>query len=112
MDFKANPEAKGCCPIFSPLLEMATLSPAKKKPNPAPLTGAALIKEVNRRIRAARVLWDAHKNSACRGERQKAIDLYETLTHEERKKVPQVLRLWLRYRSEKYFGEHRTPPGG
>jgi hypothetical protein len=20
--------------------------------------------------------------------------------------------VWLRYRSEKYFGEHRTPPGG
>ena len=40
------------------------------------------------------------------------MDLYETLTPEERKKVPQVLRLWLRYRSEKYFGDHRTPPGG
>ena len=26
--------------------------------------------------------------------------------------VPQVLRVWLRYRSEKYFGDHRTPPGG
>jgi hypothetical protein len=25
--------------------------------------------------------------------------------------VPQVLRVWLRYRSEKYFGNHRTPPG-
>jgi hypothetical protein len=24
--------------------------------------------------------------------------------------VPQELRVWLRYRSEKYFGEDRTPP--
>ncbi|MCX5641588.1 MAG: Precorrin-3B methylase [Planctomycetota bacterium] len=83
------------------------MSPAKKKPGAAPLTGAALVKEVSRRIRAARVLWDAHQNSACRGERQKAMELYETLTPEERKKVPQVLRLWLRYRSEKYFGDHK-----
>ncbi|HAQ68000.1 MAG TPA: Precorrin-3B methylase [Phycisphaerales bacterium] len=83
------------------------MSPAKKKTSAAPLTGAALVKEVSRRIRAARVLWDAHQNSACRGERQKAMELYETLTPEERKKVPQVLRLWLRYRSEKYFGDHR-----
>ena len=30
----------------------------------------------------------------------------------EREKVPQVLRVWLRYRSEKYFGGDRTPPGG
>ena len=71
------------------------------------MTGAARVKEVSRRIRAARVLWDAHQNSACRGERQKAMELYETLTPEERKKVPQVLRLWLRYRSEKYFGDHK-----
>ena len=35
------------------------------------------------------------------------MELYETLTLEERKKVPQVLRLWLRYRSEKYFGDHK-----
>ncbi|NBX33338.1 MAG: Precorrin-3B methylase [Planctomycetes bacterium] len=83
------------------------MSPAKKKTSAAPLTGAALVKEVSRRIRAARVLWDAHQNSACRGERQKAMELYETLTPEERKKVPQVLRLWLRYRSEKYFGDHK-----
>ncbi|NJM57920.1 MAG: Precorrin-3B methylase, partial [Synechococcales cyanobacterium RU_4_20] len=26
-------------------------------------------------------------------------------------KIPQPLRVWLRYRSEKYFGEGRTPPG-
>ena len=75
-----------------------------------PLTGAALIKETCRRIRAARKLWDAHNNRACRGERTKALALYESLSAEERDKVPQVLRVWLRYRSEKYFGEHRTAP--
>jgi hypothetical protein len=37
--------------------------------------------------------------------------LYETLTELERDKVPQELRVWLRYRSEKYFGEGRTKPG-
>ncbi len=86
--------------------------PPKKKPNAKPLSGAALVKEVCRRIRVARSYWDAHNNRACRGERGKAMELYETLTPEERDKVPQVLRVWLRYRSEKYFGEHRTPPGG
>jgi hypothetical protein len=85
--------------------------PAKKKET-KPLLGAALIKEVNRRIRAARSLWDAHRNAACRGEREKAIALYETLTEIEREKVPQELRVWLRYRSEKYFGDERTKPGG
>ena len=30
--------------------------------------------------------------------------LYNTLNAAEREKVPQVLRVWLRYRSEKYFG--------
>ena len=84
--------------------------PAKKKAS-KPLLGAALIKEVNRRIRTARSLWDAHRNAACRGEREKAIALYETLTADEREKVPQELRVWLRYRSEKYFGDHRTKPG-
>jgi hypothetical protein len=86
--------------------------PAKKKPSDKPLVGAALIKEVCRRIRVARSYWDAHNNRACRGEREKAIALYETLTEAEREKVPQVLRVWLRYRSEKYFGDDRTPPGG
>lgn len=81
--------------------------PPKKKPNAKPLTGPALVKEVCRRIRLARSLWDAHRNAACRGEREKAIALYETLTPEEKEKVPQVLRVWLRYRSEKYFGEGR-----
>jgi len=84
--------------------------PAKKKKN-KPLVGNALIKEVNRRIRLARTHWDAHRNKACRRERDSAIELYETLTTEQREKVPQVLRVWLRYRSEKYFGDHRTAPG-
>ncbi len=84
--------------------------PAKKK-NEKPLIGAALIKEVCRRIRAARTQWEAHNNRACRGEREKALALYETLSEVEREKVPQVLRVWLRYRSEKYFGDDRTKPG-
>jgi hypothetical protein len=83
--------------------------PAKKDKN-KPLAGADLIKEVNRRLRAARSLWDDHRNDACRSERTKALALYETLTEAEKEKVPQVLRVWLRYRSEKYFGDHRTPP--
>ena len=85
--------------------------PAKKKPSNHPLTGKALVKEVCRRIRVARSYWDAHNNRACRGEREKAMALYESLTKEQREKVPQTLRVWLRYRSEKYFGEHRTKPG-
>ncbi|MBT8043394.1 MAG: Precorrin-3B methylase [Verrucomicrobiae bacterium] len=84
--------------------------PAKKKKD-KPLVGKALVKEVNRRIRLARSYWDAHNNRACRGEREKAMALYESLTKEERDQVPQVLRVWLRYRSEKYFGEKRTKPG-
>jgi hypothetical protein len=36
--------------------------------------------------------------------------LYESMTEAERVKVPQVLRVWLRYRSEKYFGDDRTAP--
>ena len=71
--------------------------PARKRGHDKPLTGAALIKETCRRIRLARSFWDEHNNRACRGEREK---------------VPQVLRVWLRYRSEKYFGDDRTPPGG
>lgn len=84
--------------------------PAKKKSSDKPLTGTDLIKEVSRRIRAARSLWDAHRNAACRGERTKALALYETLTDAEKDKIPQELRVWLRYRSEKYFGDGRTPP--
>ena len=77
-----------------------------------PPTGAALIKEISRRIRVARSYWDAHNNRACRGEREKALALYETLSAADREKVPQALRVWLRYRSEKYFGVERTLPGG
>lgn len=84
--------------------------PAKKR-NERPLTGDALVKETCRRIRVARSYWDAHNNRACRGEREKALALYESLSDAERDKVPQELRVWLRYRSEKYFGDHRTAPG-
>jgi hypothetical protein len=82
-----------------------------KKADNKPLAGTALIKETCRRIRVARAYWDAHNNRACRGEREKALALYESLSDTDRGKVPQVLRVWLRYRSEKYFGEGRTPPG-
>jgi hypothetical protein len=82
----------------------------RKDRTPKPLTGAALVKETARRIRLARSHWDEHRNAACRGEREKALRLYESLSPAEREKIPQVLRVWLRYRSEKYFGEHRTPP--
>jgi hypothetical protein len=85
---------------------------AAKKRADESLVGAALLKETCRRIRVARSLWDAHNNRACRGEREKALALYERLTATERDKVPQQLRVWLRYRSEKYFGDDRTPPGG
>ncbi|MFT5881804.1 MAG: hypothetical protein ACI9FG_000292 [Crocinitomicaceae bacterium] len=90
--------------------EMIEVMPAKKHKN-KPLVGKTLIKEVNRRIRLARSQWDAHNNKACRRERERAIQLYETLDKDQREKVPQPLRVWLRYRSEKYFGEHRTKPG-
>ncbi len=82
--------------------------PAKKnKKLDDKLTGKGLIKEVNRRIRLARTQWDAHNNAACRRERNRALELYEKLTKEERDKIPQVLRVWLRYRSEKYFGKKK-----
>jgi hypothetical protein len=76
------------------------------------LRGDALMKETCRRIRVARSYWDAHNNSACRLERERALELYAKLTKEQKDAIPQVLRVWLRYRSEKYFGEDRTPPGG
>src|ERR1700719_4207716 len=85
--------------------------PMPKKEASKSFTGAALIKETCRRIRVARSYWDAHNNRACRGEREKALALYESLNKAEREKVPQVLRVWLRYCSEKYFGDDRTPPG-
>lgn len=75
------------------------------------LEGEALIKETNRRIRAAMGLWDAHRNAACRGERDRALILYNQLTKAQKEKIPQQLRIWLRYRSEKYFGAHQTAPG-
>lgn len=73
----------------------------------APLTGTTLVKEVCRLIRLARTQWDAHNNDACRRERGRALRLYLTLTEEQKEQVPQVLRVWLRYRSEKYFGPQR-----
>ncbi|MEO1395560.1 MAG: Precorrin-3B methylase [Cyanobacteria bacterium J06634_5] len=85
------------------------MAKTKKKPD-GPLEGEALIKETCRRIRAAKGLWDAHRNAACRGERDRALVLYNQLTKEQKKKIPQQLRIWLRYRSEKYFGPHQTPP--
>ena len=75
------------------------------------LKGEALLKEVCRRIRVARSYWDAHNNTACRLERERALVLYGTLSKEEKDRIPQVLRVWLRYRSEKYFGEARTAQG-
>ncbi|MCC7042240.1 MAG: Precorrin-3B methylase [Acidobacteria bacterium] len=83
---------------------------AKTPPGDGLLTGTALVKETCRRIRVARSYWDAHNNRACRGERERALALYERLSAAERENVPQELRVWLRYRSEKYFGEERTPP--
>jgi len=84
--------------------------PAKTTKSSKPRTGVALLKETCRRIRVARSLWDAHNNRACRRERAKAIELYDSMSEAERERVPQVLRVWLRYRSEKYFGADRTPP--
>ncbi len=75
------------------------------------MAGFDAVKETCRRIRLARSHWDAHENGACRRERERALELYLGLSEEEKKKIPQVLRVWLRYRSEKYFGEGRTPPG-
>ena len=86
--------------------------PAKKnKVNLDTLTGPKLVKEVNRRIRIAMKLWDAHRNAACRNEREKALALYNRLTEKEKEGVPQQLRVWLRYRSEKYFGKGRAGNG-
>jgi hypothetical protein len=79
--------------------------------NDTPLEGEALIKETCRQIRRARQLWDAHNNGACRQARARALVLYNQLTSAQKDKVPQPLRIWLRYRSEKYFGPHQTPPG-
>jgi hypothetical protein len=83
----------------------------RKPASTTPLTGTALVKEVCRRIRLARSAWDAHRNPACRRERERALALYATLDEAAKEQIPQVLRVWLRYRSEKYFGPDRTPPG-
>lgn len=100
--FRQNPSQ---LPIFANV-------PAKKnKLNLETLSGPKLVKEVNRRIRVAMKLWDAHRNAACRSEREKALVLYNRLTEQEKEGVPQQLRVWLRYRSEKYFGEGRAGNG-
>ncbi|MEL6553609.1 MAG: Precorrin-3B methylase [Cyanobacteria bacterium J06621_11] len=87
------------------------MAPSQKPSKDGPLEGEALIKETCRRIRAAKGLWDAHRNAACRHEREKALTLYNQLTKPQKEKIPQQLRIWLRYRSEKYFGAHQTQPG-
>lgn len=69
------------------------------------------VKETCRLIRLARSYWDSHRNHACRTHREMARRLYEGLSREQKERIPQELRVWLRYRSEKYFGPHRTPPG-
>jgi len=69
------------------------------------------VKETIRLIQQARRHWDAHENKACRQVRERALALYERLTKEQKDDVPETHRVWLRYRSEKYFGEHRTKPG-
>lgn len=69
-----------------------------------------LVKETCRLIRLARSKWKAHNNLACRTERDRALALYEKLRKEEKDRIPQELRVWLRYRSEKYFGPGRTKP--
>jgi hypothetical protein len=69
-----------------------------------------LVKETCRLIRLARSKWDAHDNLGCRTERDRALALYGQLSGEEKDEIPQALRVWLRYRSEKYFGPGRTPP--
>ncbi|MEM9018254.1 MAG: Precorrin-3B methylase [Verrucomicrobiota bacterium] len=85
--------------------------PKKRKISDEELTGAALVKETARRIRVARTHWKAHRNGPCRFERERALKLYERLEKAQKDQIPQELRIWLRYRSEKYFGDHRTPPG-
>ena len=66
------------------------------------------VKETCRLIRLARSKWDAHDNLGCRTERDRALAVYNSLSPEQKDAIPQVLRVWLCYRSEKYFGEHRT----
>lgn len=71
-----------------------------------------LVKEASRLIRDARKRWNAHeKNKSCRQARDRALAVYEKLSNEERNELPGVLRVWLRYRSEKYFGTGRRGNG-
>ena len=88
-------------------LDFGSLQPGPEKK----LEGEALVKETCRRIRAAKGLWDAHRNAACRNERDRALELYNQLSKAQKDQIPQQLRTWLRYRSEKYFGAHQTAPG-
>jgi hypothetical protein len=62
------------------------------------------VKECCRLIRLARNHWNAHENAAARRERTRAMQLYLTLTPEQKDGIPQALRQWLRYRSEFYLG--------
>jgi hypothetical protein len=93
------------------------LEPDDKSADVPALRGAALVKEVSRLIREAKKRWDAHENASCRRVRSQALRLYMTMTEVEKDQVPQVLRVWLRYRSVKYFGpqgkgkKKRKPPG-
>lgn len=84
--------------------------PDKNGDEEKPLQGAELVKEVCRLIREARKEWDAHNNASCRRIRGRALALYMTLTEEQKDQIPQVLRVWLRYRSEKYFGFRKNKP--
>ena len=86
--------------------------PAKKnKVVPEKLKGKALVKEVNRRIRLAQVL--GRSQQRCDASRaNEGSRTLSRLTKEEREQVPQTLRVWLRYRSEKYFGDGVKGPGG
>jgi hypothetical protein len=61
-------------------------------------------KECSRLIRLARSRWNAHENSSARRERGRAMALYLTLTPEQKDRIPQILRQWLRYRSTFYLG--------
>jgi methylated-DNA-[protein]-cysteine S-methyltransferase len=69
------------------------------------------VREVCHLIREARRRWEAHENAACRRIRERAGSAYEKLTKDEREEVPEELRVWLRYRSEKYFGRGRRGNG-
>ena len=70
-----------------------------------------LIQETCQLIREARKRWEAHENAACRRVRERAVEAYEELLDFEREEIPDNLRVWLRYRSEKYFGKGRLGNG-